>query len=774
MTIFTRKISLSIPVMLASSAMVANFAAAAEKDALEEIVVTAQKRSERLSDVPLSIVAATADQLANQGIDRAEDLGRIVPSFSYQHNPLDGGPVIAIRGVGTFGASTISPTVTVYVDQVPLPYSTMSPGATLDLERLEVLKGPQGTLFGQNSTGGAINYIAAKPTRDLHAGADLRYGRFDEVDLEGFVSGPLSDTVSARVAGRRESRGDWQISQTRPGDELGKQDSDAARLLVDWKPSDASRFELNLNTWHDKSDSQANQYVRFAPQRSINDTPPGYPESYFALRDLPAAPDDARIADWDANPSQPLQRDQDFYQGSLRADFDLAQTLTLTSISAYSDYSAPSGTDVDGTSFNNIFNAQDTSIDSFSQELRLAGDLWTRTHFTLGVNYQHDTVDLTNFVTYTSSTSGVGPLRYTDFFSSSNEKVDTEAVFAAVDYTLTESLTAQAAARYTTQKRDFHGCLGDGGDGALAAAVDFLRIQSGGVSQPAAPGACVTMDQNLVTLPIVTNSLDENNVSWRVGLSWKPQSETLVYANVTKGYKAGGFQPLPAVGAEQLKPVVQESVLSYEVGIKAALGRAVQIAGAVYYADYRDKQTLGFVELPPFGTVASNVNIPKSNIKGAELEMTALPLAGLRLTVGASYLRSHVDDSFVVSDGFSRPVDIQGESFTNAPELHLVSDAQYEHAVSSNLSAFFGASCTYRSAAQSVYGEDPQFEIPSYALVDLRAGIQTQDEKWRVELWGRNVLDKFYLLDIERGSSDVVERTVGMPATYGISFRARY
>ncbi|HKQ81663.1 MAG TPA: TonB-dependent receptor plug domain-containing protein, partial [Steroidobacteraceae bacterium] len=189
-------------------------------------------------DVPLSITAASGEQLARRGITDTAQLAKVVPGFTYQESNY-GTPVFTIRGVGFFdGSFGASPTVTTYVDQVPLSYSLLTRGATLDLERVEVLKGPQGTLFGQNSTGGAINYIAAKPTSDFAAGAGVSYGRFNAIDAEGFVSGPLSDTVRMRVALRSESADGWQKSLTRPGDHFGEKEFYNGRVLLDWTPTE--------------------------------------------------------------------------------------------------------------------------------------------------------------------------------------------------------------------------------------------------------------------------------------------------------------------------------------------------------------------------------------------------------------------------------------------------------------------------------------------------------------------------------------------------------
>ena len=751
---------------LSASTLISSIAVA-DDEALEEVTVTAQKRTERLSDVPLSITATTGEQLAKEGVVDATGLERVVPGFTYQKSTY-GAPVFAIRGIGVYDTFIgMSPTVTVYVDQVPLPYLVMSPAAGLDLERLEVLKGPQGTLFGQNSTGGAINYIAAKPTKELSMGGDATYGRFDEVDANAFISGPVTSTVGARLSVRRESRSDWQESESRPGDQLGKRDFTATRLLLDWQPADQARFELNVNGWWDKSDTQAAQFEEFSPARS-----PGYPEATLALSQRLPAPQDPRIADWDANDA--FKVDDRFYQVALHGDFNLSEQLTLTSISAYSHYRARERVDSDGTNFNDFTHGVIGDIGSLSQELRVAGNLGERTTVTIGGNFQHDIVDDEDVGHFNATNAGVGPARYQDFINLADQNVITRAGFGALDFKLTDTLTAQGSARYTSQTRNFRGCLQDAGDGKLAAGIDFLRFLATGHFNPAPAGSCVTVDAAFNTIPLVRDSLDQNNVSWRTGLNWKPAEETLIYGNVTKGYKAGSFTPLPAVFASQLTPITQESVLAYELGFRAApLERSLQLSGAVFYYDYRDKQILGYRSFAAFGNLPALQNIPKSSVKGSELQATILPIKGLRVTTGASYIDSRVDNSVIAPDPFGTSIDLKGEAFPNAPKWQFLGDAEYEFPVSGALSMFFGGDANYRTSTNAAFGDRPETKIPAYSLVDLRAGIQRKDGVWRVQLWGRNVFDRYYLLNVSH-VTDTVARTTGLPATYGITVSARF
>jgi iron complex outermembrane recepter protein len=521
---------------------------------LEEITVTAEKRSERELDVPVSISAVTGEALQRQGITDVADLEKIVPGFTYQPSAY-GTPVYSIRGIGFLENSVaVAPTVSVYVDQVPLPYSAMTPGAAFDLQRVEVLKGPQGTLFGENSTGGAINYIAAKPTSTPQAALDVTYGRFNEVDLDGFVSGPIASNLSGRLAVRIEERGDWQESETRDAT-LGSRDFKTTRLLLDWNPSNTLSLELNVNGWTNNSDTQAAQFVLFSPTAPTYPAPDGLPTYQ------PAAHND-RQADWDPNRS--FERDDRFYQVSLRADWDASEYLKLTSITSYVDLKNYAPNDADGTAIDNLLLIVNAHIESFTQELRLSGQVpGNRLRWMVGGNFERDlTKDDQNGV-FTATNSGVGPFRYNDFFNINHQSIQTEAAFASLDYQMTDTLSAQGSVRYTNQNNRFEGCLRDAGDGELARAFSLLA------SGPIAPGACVTLEPPTLTpVQIVSKRLDEDNVSWRSGLSWKPQADSLLYANVTKGFKAGSFPTVPGLIPDQFDPIRQESVLAYEIGAK--------------------------------------------------------------------------------------------------------------------------------------------------------------------------------------------------------------
>src|ERR1700678_3415419 len=273
-----------------SQATVGGASQNANADAIQEITVTAQKTSEAINKVPISISAATGEQLATIGVTDTRDLAKLTPGFTFADTQL-GIPVYTLRGIGFYDQSVSStPAVSVYNDEVPLTFPEETRGAILDLERVEVLKGPQGTLFGQNATGGAINYIAAKPTDQLAYGFDAGFGRFDEINLGGFVSGPLTDTLRVRVAAQTTQREDgWQESYTR-SDTLGRANKTLWRTILDWTPNDRLSVRLNVNGWDDRSDTGGAQLVGILPQNPAHEPP--------AYANYPLAPANDQAADW--------------------------------------------------------------------------------------------------------------------------------------------------------------------------------------------------------------------------------------------------------------------------------------------------------------------------------------------------------------------------------------------------------------------------------------------------------------------------------------------
>jgi outer membrane receptor protein involved in Fe transport len=377
-----------------------------------------------------------------------------------------------------------------------------------------------------------------------------------------------------------------------------------------------------------------------------------------------------------------------------------------------------------------------------------------------------------------NSKQAVGPFIFIFSDYTANQQPTTTSVFGNVEFKPTDALTAYAGLRYSSQDRDFSGCMGDAGDGSFARAVSFIASNIAGAPREIAPGSCVTLDPATFEPVMVESSLDEDNWSWRVGLSWESQDDLLLYGNITRGFKSGGYSLLPGLVPATFDPVTQESLLSYEIGFKTPLFDApVRLSGAAFYYDYSDKQLVGFGTVPVFGVVPQLVNIPASRVYGAEFELSGRPMPNLQLSAGVVYVDSKVEENPVppaqTLTPFGTPTSYIGESFPNTPEWQVVGDAEQTFGASGSVSYFLGGSVAYRSEATAAFGGLAQFDIDSYTILDIRAGVQERDGTWRVQLYGRNVTDEYYWVNVGR-PIDSVSRYAGKPATYGVMATFRY
>ncbi|WP_016745556.1 TonB-dependent receptor [Rhizorhabdus wittichii] len=745
----------------------------------DEIVVTAQKREQKLNDVGLTVTAIGGKALQERNISSLSDIAQIVPGLVFSTSASNT-PVYTLRGVG-FNDTTLGsyPDVSVYLDEAPLPFPVMTKLAAFDLERVEVLKGPQGTLFGNNATGGAINYIAAKPTRTFKAGATLGYGRFNTIDGEGYVSGPLSSTLSARVSGKVTHGDGWYKSYT-TGEKTGDTRNYAGRMQLLWEPTDRLRVALNANGWLEKGEPPAVQLI------AVRNAGPGNP-----VTNAPIAPANARAADFSSNINPYL--DNRLWQAIGRIDYDVTDALTVTSLTSYSDYKQKMAFDGDGTVQNNAdFRFFGGGIKSFSQELRLANGGSGPFRFIVGLNYSSDKARDSSELDYRDSTinTGTAPFLGGIFRSAfrANQNMKNYAAFGNAEYDIGD-LTVKGGVRYTKSKRDanscFYGVAAENSNLPFAPLYTFfanlLRSQNG------LPPITVTPADTLGCLTINTTGLlggaptflpgeffgklNEDNVSWRAGIDYKPRPGFLLYANVAKGYKAGSFPSVAASTTQQSQPVTQESLMSYEAGFKASLiDRTLQANGAVFFYDYRDRQIRSKIADPNFGLLDALVNVPKSTVKGFELELTATPVRGFTAYGNFTYIDAKVKrytginpETGTVNQNFD------GAALPYTPKYQISTGVSYGFPLGENLSGFGGADLTFRSDTSAFIGASKLFEIRDYATVDLRAGVRGPDDRWSVQVWGKNVFNQYYW-DNVAFFFDTVTRWPSRPATYGVTF----
>lgn len=732
-----------------------------------EIIVTAQKRSQSVNDVGLSITAATAEQLMQAGVRDTADLVKITPGLQFAKSQ-DGTPVFTLRGVGfndyTLGAS---PAVSVYVDQVPLSYSVFTKGATLDLERVEVLKGPQGLLFGQNSTGGAINYIAAKPSDELEAGFSASYGRFKTFEGSVFVSGPVSDTLQVRASAATTQSGAWQRSVTRNA-ELGRQKFYQGRFQAEWNPSDKLSVLFSANGWRDDGDTQAGQLVGTKLQQTSSLANPAVVANRVAaFLSYPLSNQNARTADWDSDRS--LKHNDHFYQFSLRADYELNDDISLTSLSAFSKYEEHFGVDRDGTARKNAGVNDNGSVKTYYQELRLAGKT-DRLDWLVGANYAQNKVFSANDI-LTGDSTNTAILPGGPFIAISTttitQNIRDSAIFANAEYKLTDKLSILAGARYAESKNRFTSCMR--GDAGMQATFGFFsNLIGGSTGGPVDGTTCLNLSAStfqVIRTPFQDNQ-NQHNTSWRAGINYKPDRDTLFYGLVSRGYKSGSFPTVPASTTAQFAPVTQEAVTAFELGAKLSLiDRKLQVNAAVFHYDYKNKQVRGIIIDPIFNQLEQLVNIPKSRINGAELEMVLTPVRGLTLRGGATYIDSKVK-RFVGINNDRVVGDFAGSALPFSPKFYGVASANYEVPVNDRMNAFLGTNILYNSKTNSTLGNPASSRIKAFTTVDVRAGVKSADDVWTFAVWGRNIFNSYYWSN-QFVTQDVIVRYAAKPATYG-------
>ncbi|RIV81964.1 TonB-dependent receptor [Aurantiacibacter xanthus] len=795
------------------------------------IIVTANKREQAANDVGLTIQAASAETLADRGISGPDDLAKLVPGFTFTQS-LYSTPVYTLRGIGlydaTFGAA---PSVSIYSDEIPRNVPTMSDGLDLDIERLEVLKGPQGTLFGQSSTGGAINYVIGKPTSTFEAGASASYERFDRFELEGFVSGPLSDTLKGRLAVKGVTGGAWQRSLSRPNDENGTERKLAGRLTLDFEPTPAVRLRFMATGALDKSDPLAPQYAgtifniygsqaeldasgnpygyvdatRY--QQLTDPTSPGYDASFLGRRAVfegrlassdpevaaganaalgTPISDNARDGEW--TPGLLSKSDNNYYQLALRGDFDVSDTITLTSITALAEKNLDYNQDLDGTTARVVDVPLDGYVKTFNQELRIAGNS-DQVNWIVGASYDNIETEQNNFF-YLGAYSGNADL-ISITLNNFSSKQKSYSAFGNVEWEVMPDLRLQGGIRYTRNELNASYCYNDPAIDTGQGAATLFGSGLNSVPITINPGECFPTSGDILlgtaasTIDPVLTGFDEDNVSFRLGANYQFSGGTLIYATVSQGYKAGIYSAIGASRTNQYTPATQEKVVAYEAGFKAPLGQGrYQLNAAGFYYDYSDKQVRGRVQDTVFGLLEKLLNVPSSYIWGLEGEFTGEPVDGLNFSTSATYLQSKVTgnysqtpDGLAVYNAAGFTGDFSGSKLPYTPEFSANADIQYRASLGGDIDGFIGGTVVYTGKQNATFEtsvlQADDFVIDDYTTLDLRAGIASQNDRWRVSVFGRNVTDESYVTAVST-FLDTLIRYRGRPATYGISFDFKY
>lgn len=785
------------------------FSATASALGIEEVVVTAQKKSQSINDVGMAITAFSGDTIKELGVSNTTDMAALTPGLTYT-SVFFGPPIYTMRGVGFKDTSYNSAfTVGVYVDEAAIAYPIMTLGAVIDLERVEVLKGPQGTLYGRNNTGGAINYIANKPTENFEAGITASYGNYSTLDTEGYISGSLTDNIRGRLALKTTQADEGWQKNIITGDKLGDRDESALRLSLAADITDDLDALLQISWWENKSDAPAGQVANSAYQSAGNIPVIGVMNPWIGAFTPNSKKND--IAGWTSG--QDLANDMENTSITLNLNYTLSDTLTLTSISNAAFFEEDGGRrdlggfamphadvaqflvtpDLSGNLNNgnpipfapenewpwvpNFMIENNAEIDTFSQEIRISAE-YDKVSWIAGLYYAEDEVssDVAQLTYIATNSNGLGAINFDGALQDGVSESKTRGAFVHSEWQLNDALRLTSGLRYSDDETDYSYCLGDLGAGLFAQLFGL------------GPKDCMTLLKS-GTRGRYQNSLSQDSVSGRLSLDWFINNDIMTYASFSRGFKAGSFPNNAATNAGQLEPVVQEELNAYEVGFKATLADgAIQLNGSTYYSDYTDKQLLGVVQDPVFGVLRRLVNVPESEILGVDLDMQWQPTDGLFVKLAAAWVDTEIKGDFLAPNAFAQVINYGGSKFTDTADVQITGLVNYKWSINDHIDAFIGADFSYTDDMNADYepgrvieGVDTNaptslnedFLVKGYTLVNARLGLASPDEKWRIMLWGRNIGDKFYVNNV-RKNLDTVVNNVGMPRTYGLTIEYHY
>jgi len=737
-----------------------------EKDSLiEKITVTSLRRVQAAQDIGVPLAAFDGKQMKNLGIKNATDVTKFTPGVVYSETSAVGVPVYTIRGVGFDDYSTAaSSTVGIYVDEVSLPYPVMTTGLTFDVQRVEILKGPQGDLYGRNSTGGAFNFITNKPTEDFEAGFTVDYGSYQSLQVDGYVSGALSDSVSARFSFTKLKENEGWQEHAITGEEMGAQDLGGARLLVDWVATDSLSVLFNLHTSQNNSQNSVPQAFLYNPIYPGYGTAPtevaGSPNQGDKLIDL----NDPTSVSWsvsDKNGTSPIapEKDQKGLGGSITLDWEIQDFADFLSITAFENFERKDGNDWDGSDTRNTDVFNQSKIDSVSQEFRLTSNSGDDVSWITGVFLSQDEVQESFFsdvLEASNSDFGYGIfLQYVD--TQYKVKTDSASIYGHVEWQFTEDLTLVTGLRYTSENREIsEACTYD----VMGALTPILGTD---------PGDCGTFSPEFINEPF-TDELSTNNVSGKIGIDYKFNDDTLIYGFVSNGFKSGGYQGAHASSTLQWGPYDKETLTAYELGIKTALPeQRMRINASLFDYQYDDKQVADFYPDPLFGPLSAIINLDKSEIKGAELEWIWNPLDGLDVRLAGTWLDAKVKTGTSFDLDAGDYVDIAGKNLGNSPEFQGSALVAYEFDLSNDWAIRTQLDATYSDSYFGYLQNDPdKHVVESYTVVNANVALLSAEGDWDISLYVRNLTDESYYHSISF-ANDLYVRSTARPLTAGIS-----
>lgn len=754
---------------------------------LEEIIVTATQREQSLQDVPISMSVINSDTALQNSIISLSEIATITPGLS-----IAGGEV-AIRGVATsvLGIGVQSSTA-IYLDGVYLNGGQGVLGDLLDIERVEILRGPQGTLFGRNAAAGAISVTTAAPSSETFGAVNISAGNYGLYDISGLYNVALSENLLFRGSvSKRERDGTFKnLTKASGHDDFLSDDTTNARVKLSWLVND----DLTVNVLSDytkyKGSGGGGYIDSFAGPAVASET-------VFDTNDTSFTNNAVIIQNGQAVPLDPGFGDASNGGLAIKLDWAISENANINTITSYrvADTIGYAPTPGQVTAFlpdgstaavSSYVDLAKTDTEEFNQEIRFSYAT-ERADWFVGLNYNKTTIEARNreaTPAYSDFVSQLGsgstpPIDIRGDFDDAGQSVDAEiesiAVFGDIIYSLTDTVNISVGARYSTDRTE----------------VEFLPVEQRGPFFYA----------DLLTTGIGKVSVSDrwSDLSGRLVLDWSLSDDVTLFAGVTQGYKSGGFNTVLAPFQDADDPFDEENSTNYEAGFKTILAAgSLQLNGSIYYTDYENFQTQVANPFNPSQPLNLTVD---AVTQGVDLEAIWQLSENFTLTFATTYQDAEYTEDLVIQgrNGAQTSID-KGQELIRAPEFSHVVSANYVMGLDSG-SLRFNVTASYtddqrlgnatvesqnrtaRSNSLDFTFTEDDFRSDDFTLVNARITYASIDEKWSVALWGRNIFDESYRTDEAIGLSNSTISFIGgvvrpyfrnEPSTYGVDFNYNF
>ncbi len=710
--------------------------------AIEEIVVTAQKRAQSVQDVPVSVAAIGGDDLERLKITDTNDLANLVPNLQVNNVNGDGAPVFAVRGItmNDYSVHQASP-IAVYTDEVYAGPAVLQPSQMFDLERVEVLRGPQGTLYGRNTTGGAVNLVTKPPSLEENGGYfSAGAGNFERFEARGAANFiVIEDALAVRFAGTwAEADGWYQNELPNVPNNNGVEDW-AIRASVLWAPSET----LEVIARYSAGRSDPTNYGILAA--NVNEIGAGgvgagvYAsvglQDYFRTG----------LGEFELESQKTTKRKRDVDQAWLTVNWDLSETLQLTSVTSWTQGDFLNPEDTDGSPLQVIEVDYFGDGDQIAQDLRLTSSFEGAFDFVAGFYYADEDLDIaTNLGIYTDiDFDGLNGLDPNDcvagfpagcvFENDFDQERRTIAGYFDGTLDITDMVTFLFGLRVTNDRTEVS---------------DFRTVATG-------QGAFVT-----TMIPSQDDSLEDTEVTWKAGLEARFTENLLGYLTYSRGYRSGAFNGQAFFDPSEFNAVKPETLDAVEAGLKSTLadGR-VQLNGAFFYYLYKNQQLIDVNSLTAAQTL---VNIQESTVVGAELEALTQLSDRWRISLGIGWLNGEAQEGVVSGN------DVKGDTLPNSPDfnVHLASDIDL-------LTNDWGTLAwrldgNYVGAQYFTLPHVSRVQADEYALINTRFDFRAEGGVWEAGFWVKNLSNEFTQTSIISLVGFGFDYThIGPPRTFG-------